>query len=90
MTQLDDMEELSLNDVTIAQRTAMGLRMEIAVVPARIEKLGKTMLSAAKRAGGILFSGDPYGIAALADTGAVFLYSEPQDPDEEPPIEEAG
>lgn len=84
------MVELGLEDITYTQGLAMGARMEAAVTPARLQMIGHTVLEATKTAARAIV-GDGIGMIAAVDPGtaAFFMHLKNQQPNQEPPAQEA-
>lgn len=84
------MVEIGLDDVSLEARAAMGVRMELAVAPARLQMIGHAVLDASRRATRALV-GDGIGIIASVDPGAAafFMQNKYQSPEQEPPAAEA-
>lgn len=84
------MVELGLEDITYTQGLAMGVRMEAALAPTRLQMIGHTVLEATKTATRAIV-GDGIGLIAAVDPGAAafFMHNKYQQPNQEPPAQEA-
>lgn len=84
------MVELGLEDISFEARTAMGVRMELAVAQTRLQMVGRAVLDATKTATRALV-GDGIGMIAAVDPGtaAFFMHLNNQPPQPEPPVAEA-